>query len=155
MKQRPADNEVGHARDAGIVDAMRRVSRPASDAAFDAELLGYINVAMQRGDVRIERVVFGSHSIAIDFALCAVTCHTQMEWIDISGKRRLIAVDQAEYTAKQGALVRLLGHRGTAIRLLPEGLQIDIEGAGTLHFSRIDRGVSFELSTAQFGPALY
>ncbi len=159
MKRRDSDSEGGHTGTAPIVDAMTRVKRPPADAEFDAALVRYIDDAMQRGDVQVERVSFGAHSIEFDFGRCTLTCYTQIEWLDASGKRRLIDVEHAEHPARhatrEGALVRLLGRRATAARLLPEGVQIDIESAGTLHFSRIDGGVSFELLTAQFGPALY
>ncbi len=138
---------------------MTQVRRPPADAEFDAALFGYIDGAMQRGAVQIERVSFGARSIEFEFTRCKLTCYTQIEWIDVSGKRRLIDVEHADHsakhTSKEGALVRLLGRRATAARLLPEGVQIDIEQGGTLHFSRIDGGVSFELLTAQFGPAMY
>ena len=150
---------------------MTQLGRPPADAEFDGALFGYIDGAMQRGAEYIERVSFGAHSIEFEFTHCKLTCYTQIEWLDASGKRRLIEVDHVEHSAKhsakpstqlstqparrEGALVRLLGRRATAARLLPEGVQIDIEQGGTLHFSRIDGGVSIELVTAQFGPALY
>ena len=129
--------------------------RPEPDPAFDAELLEFIGAVMSKGEARIARLSFGEHDIEFDLVVCKVTCYTQIEWIDVDGKRRLIDADHGERSAKHGALIRLLGRRATRIRLVPEGLQVDIEAGGTLHCSRLEGGVSFEIGTARFGPALY
>ena len=135
----------------------RPIPRPPPDPVFDAELLAPIEAAMARVDGRAcaERVSFGAHDIRIEFGMCTVTCHTQIEWLGADGRRRLVDADHNEGSAKHGALVRLLGLPAIGARLLPEGLQLDIEGAGTLHFARVAGGISFEINTAEFGPALY
>ncbi len=131
--------------------------RPPEDPAFDAELLAFLHAAMARGngEARARRVSFGEHDIRMEFGVCTVTCHTHIEWLGADGRRRLVEADHAEGSAKHGALIRLLGQPAVAARLLPEGLQVDIDGAGTLHFARVPGGISFEVTTAEFGPALY
>lgn len=128
---------------------------PPPDRAFNAELLEHLNEVMQRGEVHVRRLSFGVADIEFDLVVCRLVCHTQIEWVDEGGKRRLLDADHAEHSAKHGALLRLLGRKVVAARMVLEGFQIDMEDGGTLHLARIDGGVSFEIDTLLLGPALF
>ena len=141
-------------RAAKATTGMQRL-RPRVDRSFDADLLSFLDEGMKQGRARVVRVGFGQRDISLDLQLCRITAHTAIEWIDDDNKRRFIAADEGKRSAKNGALVRIVDRPATGARWLIEGFQVDIEGSGTLHFARIAGNMSFEIETAEFGPAVY